>query len=101
MPRFRTSGDVSYVSAILQQLPPGKDACCRGCLSAGAVLALRNRSGRAGTSAGTALDAGIRIDHVLSVSLGDSAYRALSLAGSAAYTRVADYICHSIILLLK
>ena len=61
---------------------------------------LGNSAGRACASAGTALDAGIRIDYVLSVSLGDRAYGALSLAGSAAYTRVADYICHVFILLL-
>ena len=61
--------------------------------------ALGDSAGRACACAGTAGDAGISIDHVLSVSLGDCAYRALSLAGSAAYTRVADYICHSFILL--
>ena len=61
--------------------------------------ALGNSAGRACACAGTAGNAGIRIDYILSVSLRNCTYRALSLAGSAAYARVTDYICHSFILL--
>jgi len=49
---------------------------------------------RAGTCACTALDALVRIDLILGISLGDSFYRALCCASTAHDASIADYICH-------
>jgi hypothetical protein len=51
---------------------------------------------RAYTCTGTAVNAFFGVYFILSVFInGNSTYRALSLAGAAAYTKVfVDYICH-------
>ena len=48
----------------------------------------------------SALNAYIRVDFVMGISLSDSLYWTFSSAGSAAYTFVCDYICHDLILLV-
>lgn len=62
-------------------------------------LTLVDSAGRANTCTGTAGDASVSVDNVLAVSLGNSAYRALALAGTATNTRIRNYICHDNILL--
>ena len=57
-------------------------------------LTLADSAGRANTCTGTAGDASVSVDNVLAVSLGNSAYRALALAGTATNTRIRNYICH-------
>ena len=56
--------------------------------------ALADCACRANACAGSALNACGSVDLILAVSLRDRAYRALRLAGTAAYARIADYICH-------
>ena len=55
---------------------------------------------RAGSLAGTALDAEIRIDDMLSITLGDSSDRATGCTCTAVYTIITDDIRHIIILLI-
>ena len=57
-------------------------------------LALDSASG-AGSSAGTAVDAGISIDYILAVSLRNSANGTFGSAASAAYTSVTNNVCHN------
>ncbi len=57
-------------------------------------LALRDSTYRAGTSAGTAVNASVSVDYVLAVTLGDCAYRALTCAGTAADASARNYVCH-------
>ena len=58
------------------------------------------RAYRAGGLAGTALDAEIRIDDMLSITLGDSSDRATGCTCTAVYTIITDDIRHIIILLI-
>ena len=51
---------------------------------------------RANASAGTAVDARTGIDLILSVSLGDGSYGALTGASSTADALIIDYISHSV-----
>lgn len=62
-------------------------------------LFLGNSTCRTCACAGTAADAGIGIDLKLAVSLGDSAYGALSGTCAARNTNITDYKSHSRILL--
>ena len=57
------------------------------------LLALADSSGGAGASASTAIDAGISVDNVLAIALGNSAYGTFCCAASAA-TRIIDNVCH-------
>jgi hypothetical protein len=63
------------------------------------ISALGDSSGRTYTCTGAALDASIRIDVVLRISLRDCSYRALRLAGTARNTRIRNYVCHDTFLL--
>ena len=54
---------------------------------------------RALSSAGTTIDAGVRIDNELTISHADCANRALSLTSSTSYACTTDFICHNRILL--
>ena len=56
--------------------------------------ALRDGAGGAGISAGTAIDAGIGVDDVLAVALGNSAHGAGIGASAAAHASIADDIGH-------
>ena len=58
------------------------------------LLALADSSGGAGASASTAIDAGISVDNVLAIALGNSAYGTFCCAASAANTRIIDNVCH-------
>ena len=57
-------------------------------------LALFDCSCRTGASTGTAVDAGISVNLVVGVALGDRANGALALAAAAADALVTDYIGH-------
>ena len=64
------------------------------------VALLRNDCfARANACAGSTIDAGISINHILSISLRDCTYWALRFTGSAAYTCVRNNICHDHVLL--
>lgn len=65
------------------------------------LLALGNRTHGAGTSAGTAVDAGAGVDDVLSVALGDRAHGAAISAGTAADASVTDNIGHDMYTSIK
>lgn len=56
--------------------------------------ALADCTGRTDTGTGSAADACIRIDLVLTVALSDRAYRTFAGAGAAAYASIVNYICH-------
>ena len=62
-------------------------------------LFLGDSTCRANACTRTTGDTGISVDHVLRVSCRNSANRTLSFTGSAAYTRIVNYICHNDILL--
>jgi len=49
---------------------------------------------RAGSFTGSAVNAGIRIDHIFVFSLRDCAYRTLTFAGSAANAFICNFMCH-------
>ena len=53
-----------------------------------------DRAGGAGSSAGTAVDAGISVDDIVLVTLGDSGHGAGALAGTAAHAVITDNIGH-------
>lgn len=55
---------------------------------------LMRSADRAGSLAGTALDAEFRIDDMLSVTLGDGSDRASGCASAAVYTIITDNIGH-------
>lgn len=56
-------------------------------------------AGGAGSSAGTAVDAGISVDYILAISLRDSAYGTFAGAASAANAGISNNVCHDKILL--
>jgi len=57
-------------------------------------LRLSGRAHRAGLSAGTALDAHVRIDDVLAITLRDGLHGALRSAGAAADAVIGNFVCH-------
>ncbi len=58
------------------------------------LSALGNSADRAGSRASAAIYASVRVDLVLAVALGDSAYRAFAGAGTTADASIGNYICH-------
>ena len=59
------------------------------------LLFLHNRTDRTYIRAGSALDAGLRIDHALAVSLGNAGRRTFAHASAAAKTFVSNLISHT------
>jgi len=57
-------------------------------------LRLGRRTHGAGIRASAALDAGVRVDHVLAIAFRDSAHGALGRAGTAGNALVRNLICH-------
>lgn len=65
------------------------------------LLALGNRTHGAGTSAGTAVDAGAGVDDEVVVALGDGAHGAAVNTGTAADASVTDNIGHDMYTSIK
>ena len=63
------------------------------------LLSLLGSINGAYIGAGTALNAGIGIDNIFVLALGDRGHRALALAGTAFDAFVINFICHGISLL--
>jgi hypothetical protein len=57
-------------------------------------LVLGRSADRANARASAALNAGIRIDHILAIALRDRVHRALACAGAAADALIRNFICH-------
>lgn len=69
------------------------------CLYRTSFLLGLDSAGGAGTCTASAINTGISVDLVFSITGGDSANGALALTSSAAYASVSNYICHIRILL--
>jgi hypothetical protein len=70
-----------------------------GMIARGGSLLLLNGAHGAGTGAGTAGDAGIRVDFVLGVALRDGAHGALLRTGAAGDASISNLISHGMFLL--
>ena len=62
-------------------------------------LSLNRCANRAGTGAGTAIDAVVSVDNVLAVGFGDAAYGALVSASAAGDALIGNLISHGVTIL--